>query len=158
LSEISSAHGRLAVLREVLEGTNGVFPKPYSDFECPAKKWAHMKQNSLLLEFLPIAFLYLGCGTPSSSFAPIDCATLSTASLTHYDEISQRFLDQRTAQPLDNTEGGVVWNTRYYLESLLIAYSATGNPKYIKAFLDTGTWVMNMTQTLPYVDAYDPSA
>jgi hypothetical protein len=119
-----------------------------------------MKHNGLLLGFASMAFLYVGCGSPPSSpsFAPIDCATLSTASLTHYDQISQEFLDQITLQPPDNNEGDVVWNTRYYLESLLIAYNATGNPKYIKAFLDTGTWVMNLTQTLTYFDTYDPSA
>lgn len=119
-----------------------------------------MRYKGLL--FAPIAFLYVGCGPASHSspsFAPVDCAAfLSTRSLTHYDQISQKFLDQITLQPPDNNEGDVVWNTRYYLESLLIAYNATGNPKYIKAFLETGTWVMNLTQTLTYVDTYDPSA
>jgi hypothetical protein len=119
-----------------------------------------MKHNGLLLGFASIAFLSFGCGSPHSSpsFASVDCATLSTASLTHYDQISQKFLDQITLQPPDNNEGDVVWNTRYYLESLLIGYNATGNSKYIQAFLDTGTWVMNLTQTLTYVDTYDPSA
>jgi len=54
--------------------------------------------------------------------------------------------------------GTIVWGTRYYLESLLVAYDATGNPKYLDAFLDSGSWVMNLIQTIPVLNAVDPTA
>lgn len=120
-----------------------------------------MKQRALLLGFLPVLFLYVGCASsphPSPSFAPLDCSTFSATSLKHYDDLSEKYLNEITAHPLDNGAGGVIWGTRYYLESLLTAYDATGNPKYIKAFLDTGSWVLNMTQTLTFIDEDDPSA
>lgn len=120
-----------------------------------------VKQKILLLGSLPVAFLYLGCASappPSPSVAPLNCSSYSTTSLKHYDEMAKEVLDDHTMHPSDNNGGSVVWNTRYYLESLLAAYNATANPKYIKAFLDTGTWVMNMTQTLAFLDQDDPSA
>jgi hypothetical protein len=120
-----------------------------------------VKETFLLLVSLPLALLYVSCTSappPSPSFAPLTCSLFSTTSLKHYDEMTREFLDEHTMHPSDNSGGGVVWNTRYYLESLLIAYNATRNPKYIKAFVDTGDWVMNMTQTLTFLDRNDPAA
>lgn len=120
-----------------------------------------MKRRISVAGLLLVAFFCASCASappPSPSFAPLDCSSLSATSLKHYDEVSKKYLNEITAHPPDNGEGGVVWNTRYYLESLLTAYEATGNPKYIKAFLDSGGWVLNMTQTLTFLDQDDPSA
>ncbi len=76
--------------------------------------------------------------------------------MPNYDRLSAQFLDEETRHPSDNYGGGVVWGTRYYLESLLTAYEATGNPKYIQAFLDSGQSVLNLVQTIMVVDAADP--
>lgn len=83
---------------------------------------------------------------------------MSSTSLEHYDRFSKEFADDGLRHPADNLGGSVVWGTRYYLESLLTAYQATGNPKYIQAFLDSGAWVLNLVQTLTVLDVPDPSA
>lgn len=44
------------------------------------------------------------------------------------------------------------------MESLLTAYEATGNAKYIQAFVDSGTWVMNLVQTMSVLNVPDPTA
>jgi len=87
-----------------------------------------------------------------------NCAGISSTSLTHYDTISQQFLDEATQHPSDNSGGSVVWGTRYYMESLLDAYEATGNLKYIRAFMSTAAQVMNLEASLTVVNASDPSA
>jgi len=71
--------------------------------------------------------------------------------------MSTDFLDEATRHPTTNVDGEVVWNTRYYLESLLTAYEATGNPKYIQSFLDTGTSVMNLVKTVSVTNVPDPT-
>jgi len=98
-----------------------------------------------------------GCATSSKPFVP-SCGDLSTSALTHYDKLSTAVLDDTTRHPPNNLSADVVWNTRYYMESLLTAYEATGNTKYTEAFLDTGTWVMNLVQTIPVLNAPDPTA
>lgn len=101
-----------------------------------------------------------GCsyGPPSPPpFVP-SCSGLSTSELTQYDKESAGLLDDTTRHPPDNLSGDVVWNTRYYMESLITAYEATGNTKYIQAFMDSGTWVMNLVQTIPVLNVPDPSA
>jgi hypothetical protein len=99
-----------------------------------------------------------GCASNQNGSLKANCSDLSAKSLTHYDSLSQQFLDQLTQHPTDNSEGDIVWGTRYYLESLLDAYEATGNLKYIQAFLDTGATVMKEVQSLTVVDVADPSA
>ncbi len=107
---------------------------------------------------LSISSLLSGCaGSPSIPLSPIDCALLSTTSLVNYDKLSSQFLDESTRHPTTNLGGQVVWNTRYYLESLITAYEATGNPKYLNAFQDTGKSVMGLVQTMQVLDVPDPS-
>lgn len=98
-----------------------------------------------------------GCATNQNRTAA-DCSELSADSLTHYDALSQQFLDQATQYPDDNSQGNIVWGTRYYMESLLDAYEATGNTKYVQAFIATGKTVMREAQSLTVVDVADPSA
>jgi hypothetical protein len=119
--------------------------------------------NRRLLIFLPLSFflVLVGCAyspPDSPAFEKPNCSGLSSTSLVHYDQLSSAYLDDETRHPVDNSAGNVVWNTRYYMESLLVAYEATQNPKYIKAFLDTGTWVLNLVQTIQVIDVADPSA
>ena len=75
-----------------------------------------------------------------------------------YDLYRAKFLDKATSQPTKNLGGDVVWNTRYYLGSLIIAYQATGNPKYLAAFEETGSTVLNLVQTLRVPRGVDPTA
>jgi hypothetical protein len=48
--------------------------------------------------------------------------------------------------------------TDYYLESLLTAYEATANRKYIEAFTDSGAWVLSLVRTITVLNVPDPSA
>ena len=100
-----------------------------------------------------------GCASyaPAFSVKP-NCAGMSPNSLARYDSLLQQVLDQPTREPANNLSGNIVWGTRYYMESLLDAYEATGNPKYIQAFVTTGTSVMNEMQSISVVDVPDPSA
>lgn len=84
------------------------------------------------------------------------CSGAPITSLPNYDRLSAQFLDEATRHPAHNLGGNVVWGTRYYLESLLTAYEATGNQKYIEAFLDSGEWVLNLSQTMNIIDIPDP--
>jgi hypothetical protein len=84
-----------------------------------------------------------------------DCSERQNASLQNYDRLSKIFLDEGLRHPPDNLAGNVVWGTRYYLESLLTAYEATCNPKYIQAFLDSGHSVMNLVETMTVLDVPD---
>src|SRR5712692_4716298 len=88
----------------------------------------------------------------------IPVAANSAPSLTVYDQMTAKFLDENTRHPQSNGQGQVIWGTRYYLESLLTAYEATKNPKYIQPFLDSGAWVLRMTETLSVLDVPDPSS
>jgi len=102
----------------------------------------------------------------SQSTAPLNvplvqmshCSGRPTASLQNYDRLLEEFLNEGTRHPVDNSQGNVAFGTRYYMESLLTAYEATGNPKYIQAFLDSGQSVMNLVQTMTILDVPDPSA
>ncbi len=84
------------------------------------------------------------------------CSGSQAASLQNYDRLSGTFLDEGVRHPPSNLAGNVVWGTRYYLESLLTAYEATCNPKYIQAFLDSGQSVMNLVGQMDVLDAPDP--
>jgi hypothetical protein len=117
-----------------------------------------MKRQVLMPGALPLCLLLAACASPPLSIGSGDCSTFSATSLNQYDEMSKQYLDDRTSHPPSNYAGGVVWNARYYLESLVTAYSATHNPKYIQAFLGSGTWVLNMTQTMTFVDGKDATA
>lgn len=105
-----------------------------------------------------IAFFTLGCGGAIPRDISSECASLSGTSLSTYDTYSSHFLDETTKHPAGNLGGQVVWNTRYYMESLITAYEATNNPKYLTAFEDTASWVMGQMQTMTFVDVPDPSA
>jgi hypothetical protein len=72
--------------------------------------------------------------------------------------MSSQYLDDKTSHPSSNYRGEVVWNTRYYLESLITAYNTTQNPKYISSFLDSGTAVLNLSQAMTFVDGPDATA
>lgn len=84
-------------------------------------------------------------------------AAPSSASLDHYDAAVTQLLNEITKNPTSNDGGQVVWGTRYYLESLLVAYEATGNQKYVDAFVQTGNTVFNIVQHLTVLDVPDPS-
>jgi hypothetical protein len=99
-----------------------------------------------------------GCGSTRTrqSTETNSCATVT--SLTQYDAMSTQYLDDITLHPSSNSRGQVVWNTRYYLESLVTAYNATQNPKYINSFLDSGTAVLKLAQPMTFVDGPDATA
>jgi hypothetical protein len=82
----------------------------------------------------------------------------SSNTLPNYDAAVSRLLNQITELPSSNIAGDVVWNTRFYMESLLTAYSATGNQKYINSFMATGTEVLGLVQSLSILNVSDPSA
>jgi hypothetical protein len=108
-------------------------------------------------------FVYLlislsGCGGDIRLDPEVKCSKPLTTSLPNYDRLSEKFLNDDTSHPLTNSGGNVVWGTRYYMESLLTAYSATGNSKYIQSFLQTGAWVMELAQTIKVLDTPDPAA
>lgn len=84
------------------------------------------------------------------------CSGTPATALPNYDLMSEKFLDEETQHPANNLGGNIVWGTRYYLESLLTAYEATGNTKYIQAFVDSGQWVLNQVQTMTIFDVPDP--
>ncbi len=100
----------------------------------------------------------VGCGGSIPKNISSDCSALSSTSLVSYDKYSSQFLDETTKHPPGNLGGQIVWNSRYYLESLVTAYEATHNPKYLTAFEDTGSWAMSKAQTMTFVDVPDPSA
>ena len=106
----------------------------------------------------PLLAALVGCASSQNQTDAANCSEVSASSLIHYDNLAQQFLDQATQYPTDNSQGNIIWGTRYYLESLLDAYEATGNAKYIQAFVDTGTVVMKEVQTLTVVNVPDPSA
>lgn len=85
-----------------------------------------------------------------------NCSGTSPATLPNYDRLSEQFLDEETRHPANNTWGNIVWGTRYYMESLLTAYEATANPKYVQAFLDSGQWVLSLVQTMKVFNIPDP--
>lgn len=113
-----------------------------------------------------LIIVFAGCVLASScggrAADPPTCASISTplssSSLQTYDSYSATFLDEDTRHPTTNGNGQVVWGTRYYLESLLTAFEATKNPKYIKAFEDTAGAVMGLVQSQTFVNVPDPSA
>jgi hypothetical protein len=115
-------------------------------------------QTQILFALASLAVLTGCASSPSKPDFAANCSKLSPKSLVHYDSLSQQFLDTDTQNPGDNSGGGIVWGTRYYMEALLDAYEATGNLKYIQAFVTTGTSVMNALQSLTVVNAADPSA
>ena len=114
--------------------------------------------------FVPLLFVVFilcwvaGCSGSSVDPPAVNCASVSASSLTTYDQYSSTFLDQVTTNPTSNDGGQVVWNTRYYLESLITAYEATKNVKYLQAFESTGAAVMGLVQTQSFLDVPDPSA
>src|SRR4029077_14462678 len=100
------------------------------------------------LVIISLLLLY-GCAG-DSRVPPIagHCSGISADSLAHYDSVSQQSLSEAVSHPDTNAGGNIIWGTRYYMESLLDAYDSTGNPKYIGAFVDTGTTVMNGVKSL----------
>jgi len=122
-------------------------------------KWTAVKRNSCLSAFSVALFFLCGCNpTRQAATACVYTPGKSATSLSMYDNYSALFLDEATKHPTTNNGGQVVWNTRYYLESLITAYEATHNPKYLQAFEDTGSAVMNLIQTLTVPDVSDPTA
>lgn len=106
--------------------------------------------------------LLTACGVsvfPVSAVLQADppVAQPSSNVLPNYDAAVARMLNQITESPSTNAGGEVVWNTRYYMESLLAAYYATGNQKYIDSFISEGSNVFGLVQTLNVLDIPDPS-
>ena len=114
-----------------------------------------MNRNIYLSAAIGVMCVVSGC----TSVDPVKCGTTGPATaLAHYDQMTASFLDENTKHPSSNLGGGVVWNTRWYLESLLTAYQATGNTKYIEAFKDSGTSVLNLVAPMTLLNVPDPSA
>src|SRR5271166_313517 len=119
------------------------------------------RHGPLFLALLALCF-GLGCAGGAVDPPTLNCSfagsTSAPTSLPTYDQYSASFLSEDTKNPTTNGSGEVVWGTRYYLESLLTAYETTKNVKYLRAFEDTGTAVMNLVQTQTFLDVPDPSA
>ena len=116
-----------------------------------------------LLLCVVVVCMMASCGinepsTPAMLQADPPPADPSNNVLPNYDAAVATLLDQVTEFPPDNAFGAVVWNTRYYMESLIAAYYATGNQKYIDSFVATGTEVFGLAQTQTFLDVPDPSA
>ncbi len=111
-----------------------------------------------ILTVLSAAAVSYGCGGSSQPVCSSAPASKAPTSLSHYDQMSSAFLDETTRHPIGNLGGQVVWNSRWYLESLITAYQATSNPKYATAFVDSGTWILNMAQPMTILNVKDPSA
>jgi hypothetical protein len=109
--------------------------------------------SSLLLASL----ISVGCGS-NSPVVVLDCGAVAAGKMATYDKYSTQFLDLATKHPTTNSGGQVVWGTRYYLESLITAYEATQDAKYLTSFADTGSSVMSLVQTLHLPNVIDPSA
>jgi len=106
-----------------------------------------------------LVWMLTGCsGTSYQRTENLSCTPKLVQSLATYDKYVSQYLDENTRHPVMNLGGQIVWNTRYYLESLLTAYQATGNTKYLRAFEDTGQVVMGLRQTLKFLNVIDPSA
>lgn len=118
----------------------------------------HVSARMVVLTFvLAISGCNSAMSPPPLPSPALDCSNISSTALNHYDQMAAASLDESTRHPTTNVDGEVVWNTRYYLESLLIAYNATGNAKYLQAFLDSATSVMNLVQTVAVLDVRDPT-
>jgi hypothetical protein len=116
-----------------------------------------MRRRLVAVLLIVCSGVLTGCASNTPTpFVP-SCTGLSTTALTNYDQVSATLLNETTRHPTTNVDGEVVWGTRYYMESLLTAYQATGNLKYIQAFLDTGTAVLNLVKTIPVVNTDDPT-
>jgi hypothetical protein len=120
-----------------------------------------MPRISSALICLSLFFGLAGCAVSPQRLQSLDsasasCSGLSSTSLVHYDEMSAKFLPDETIHPKSNDYGDVVWNTRYYLESLLIAYEATGNRNYLSAFLESGKSVMSLVTKQVVANAPTP--
>src|SRR5579859_389723 len=111
--------------------------------------------------------LQIGCSdaAPPPASAILACAQISpkpaaqlSGALPYYDAAVAQLLDTDTSHPTSNIDGDIVWGTRYYMESLLLAYQTTGDLKYISSFIDTGTTVLGLAQTLQVPDVPDPSS
>jgi hypothetical protein len=119
-----------------------------------------------LIALIALLFMGIGCSTlppdppqfvnACSGVSP-QPAELSSDVLEHYDAAVAMLLDEATQHPTSNAQGQVVWGTRYYLESLLVAYEATGNLKYINSFIQTANIVLGLKRTLQVPDVADPS-
>ena len=142
------------------------FPRSLCDAEQQARVCSRivpleptwMRRLFGLCVFGCLLILLDGCQRSVPMAQMVNCSGLSATSLQNYDRLSKEFLNEDTRHPLVNSGGNVVWGTRYYLESLLTAYEATSNPKYIQSFLDSGGWVMQLAQTITVLDVPDPSA
>jgi hypothetical protein len=118
---------------------------------------AHVKRQILKVVIFSVCLGSAGCGgSRRQSLEANSCATAT--SLTQYDAMLSQYLDDATVHPPSNYGGQVVWNSRYYLESLVTAYNATQNPKYLNSFLDSGTAVLNLAQPMNFVDGPDATA
>jgi hypothetical protein len=116
------------------------------------------------------AFCLVGCGGGQSTTAlgpvpapialPTDPppAAPSSNSLPNYDAAVAQLLDDGTKHPVTNDGGQVVWGTRWYMESLITAYRATGNQKYIDSLIDTGNSVLSLVRSLTVLNIPDPGA
>lgn len=110
--------------------------------------------------------LAVGCSVAPPPAPPVTAcsevsskpAAVSSNVLAHYDAAVTQLLNATTSHPTSNNFGAVVWGTRYYMESLLVAYTATGNPKYISSLIDTGNTVLSLAQTLQVPDVVDPGS
>lgn len=61
-----------------------------------------------------------------------------------YLQMMDYWLDETTRNPKSSVGGSVVWNTRYYLESLLTAYEVTQDRSFLYRFVPTANRVMDL--------------
>lgn len=85
-----------------------------------------------------LTILVAGCAGNQSILSSVPSETI----LPNYNRMVTIYLDEATKCPTNNDSGEVVWNTRYYLESLLTAHNAAGSPDYLDRFRETGECVM----------------
>jgi hypothetical protein len=67
--------------------------------------------------------------------------------------------ERQVSFPQDTPDGheSAVWNSRFYLEALCMAYRRTRNPHYAEDFIRTADWILDEVKTLSVSTLPDPT-
>jgi hypothetical protein len=67
--------------------------------------------------------------------------------------------ERQVTFPQDTPDGheSAVWNSRFYLEALCLAYRRTRNPRYAEDFIRTADWILDEVKTVSVSTLPDPT-